>query len=327
MLSRGNQSVSNAIINLPFILDESKHNLKLPNGTPAFTTANFFDAPFGFGGPLLSEIDLKDRPPYMQQWNLAVQREVVKGLAAEIAYVGNKGTRLERDVPFNFAVPGPGPRNSRRKWTQYGNGDNYTNVGNSIYHALQTKLEKRYSSGLTFLATYTWSKLIDDSNVSSNGFTTEDPRNLSLDRGLGETDIPHRFVTSFSYELPFGRGKLIGKDMSRGLNLLAGGWTVAGIVQYQSGFPFTPSMSDNPTDTDYGFHPDRLGSGTVSDPTIQRWFDPTAFSVPALYQIGTSGRNILRGPGIKNWASTPILKNTYFTSESITNSGSRRSIF
>ncbi len=89
-------------------------------------------------------------------------------------------------MPFNFAVPGPGPRNSRRKWTQYGNGDNYTNVGNSNYHALQTKLEKRYSSGLTFLATYTWSKLIDDSNVSSNGFTTEDPRKLSLDRGLAK---------------------------------------------------------------------------------------------------------------------------------------------
>ncbi len=81
--------------------------------------------------------------------------------------------------------------------------------------------------------------------------------------------------------------------MSRGLNLLAGGWTVAGIVQYQSGFPFTPSMSDNPTDTDYGFHPDRLGSGTVSDPTIQRW------SINRVQRSGATSdrhfrRNILR---------------------------------
>lgn len=304
LLGRGNQSVSNGIVNLPFILDEFKNGNFAANGySPQFTTRNFFDAPFGFGGPLLSQIDLKMMRPYMQQWNFAVQREIIRNLALDIAYVANKGTHLEKDILFNFSTPGTGSIESRRRYPQFGTGDNYTNIGNSNYNSLQVKLEKRYSAGLTLLTSYTWSKLIDDTAANSYGFAVQDPRNLSLDRGLGNSDIPHRFVTSFSYELPFGStgSPLVKKAI--------GGWSIGGIAQYQSGFPFTPTMNAAPSTTEYGYRPDQIGSPDVSNQSVNQWFNPKAFQVPGQFRIGTAGRNILRGPGIKNW-DLSILKST-----------------
>jgi len=307
VLQRANPSVSTPIINLPFILDESKNN---STPVPTLTTVNFFDAPFGFGTGYLNTFDTKLRSPYQQEWNLAVQHELLPDFALDVAYVGSKGTRLERTLPFNFVAPGTGDIQSRRPFPRFSSGGYYQNSGSSIYHSMQVKLEKRFSSGVSMLTAYTWSKLIDD--VSSS---FADPRNPGLDRALSSLDTTQRLVTSFYYELPFGKGKRFGDGLSSLVNKFAGGWRLDGIVQYQSGFPFTPTLgSPDPAGVgfEYARRPNRIGSGKLDAPTIDRYFDLSAFTVPASGTIGNSGRNILRGPGIKNW-DLAILKNTRIT--------------
>jgi hypothetical protein len=103
--------------------------------------------------------------------------------------------------------------------------------------------------------------------------------------------------------------------MSGAANKVFGGWQLGGIVQYQSGFPFTPVLgSPDPANVAFAYarRPDRTGSGKIDDWTVNRYFDISAFKPQAAFTIGNSGRNILRGPGVSNW-DLSILKNTYFT--------------
>ncbi|MBV9225189.1 MAG: carboxypeptidase regulatory-like domain-containing protein, partial [Acidobacteriaceae bacterium] len=274
LLQRGNNAVSNGIVNLPFIQDQFSSNFKTSSGAPAYTTQNLFAGPFSSNGLNLSSITLRIRPPYNQQWNFSIQQELVPTLALQLAYVGNKGTRLDRDLPFNYPTPGPGNPSLRRPLPQFGAGDLYTNAGDSSYHALQATLEKRFSAGLTFLSAFTWSKLIDDGNVSSSNFTYQDPSNLALDRGLGAFDVKYRSVNSFSYELPFGKGRRFGSAIPRALDLAAGGWQFAGIVTFQSGFPFSPTQSVDPSNTGYDYRPNVVGNPIPAQQTIQQWFNP-----------------------------------------------------
>jgi hypothetical protein len=314
-LSPGVSTVSQTIINLPFIVDEVVPNSTQANGVPLYTTENFFNNPFTSGPPYLSAQDLKIRPPYDQEWNLAVQRELTNGMALEVAYVGNKGTRLEKDIPLNYAtvggLPNSGTRSSRRKYPQFGNGDDFTNIGTSHYDALQVSLEKRLSNGLTFLSAYTYSKLLNDMNFDDE-MTVQNPLNLALDYGLGSQSVKHRSVTSFSYALPVGRGMQFFSTIPRAVDLAIGGWRVGGIAQFQTGSPFTPTMEANPTDTDYATRPNRIGSGALPNKSIHQWFNVSAFQVPAAGQIGNSGRNILIGPGFDDW-DLSLLKDFHFT--------------
>src|SRR5262249_2289071 len=122
VLQRGNPAVSTPIINLPFILDESKNN---STPVPTLTTVNFFDAPLGLGTGYLNTVDTKLRSPYQQEWNLAVQHELLPDFALDVAYVGSKGTRLERTLPFNFVAPGTGDIQSRRPFPRFSSGGYY----------------------------------------------------------------------------------------------------------------------------------------------------------------------------------------------------------
>ena len=313
LLQRGNPAVSNGIVNIPFIQDQFSSNYSTPTG-PAFTTANLFAAPFSSGGADISATDVHLRPPYNQEWNFTIQRELFNKLALQVAYVGNKGTRLDKNVYFNIPLAEPGNPQANRPLPQFGEGSLYTNEGNSNYNALQVTLEKRFSSGLTFLSVYTWSKLIDDGNVSSNSFAVQDPFNLSLDRGLSAYDVPQRSVTSFSYELPYGKGRRFGSDIPRALDLAVGGWQVAGIVTFQSGFPFSVTEYSDPSNTAGGFdyRPNLVGNPNVANQSINEWFNPAAFAVPAAYTFGNAGRNILRGPTLNNF-DLSLLKNFHFT--------------
>ena len=313
LLQRGNPAVSNGIVNLPFIVDQFKSNFSTATG-PAFTTQTLFNNPFSAGGANLSSTDLRLRPPYTQEWNFAIQRELVRTLSLQAAYVGNKGTRLDKNLYFNTATPGPGDPSTRRQYPQFGQGGLYTNAGNSSYHALQLTLEKRFSIGLTFLSTYTWSKLIDDGNVSSNSFSVQNPFNLAADRGPSAYDVTQRSVTSFTYELPFGRQRRFGGSIPKPLDYALGGWQVAGIFTKQTGFPFSVTESADPSNTGGGFdyRPNVIGNPDVSNQSIQNWFNASAFAHPAAYTFGNAGRNILRAPGLTN-LDLSLLKKFNFT--------------
>ena len=323
-LQSGNYTVSQPLINIPFIWDESK---TIPTGTtspsPANTFAQFFNFPIGGSGlPDISQKDTSIHPPYNQQWNLAIQRELVRDLSFQVVYLGNKGTHI--DIPFpindNRWVNGV---NLGPMWTNVGYNEgltDYTNIASSIYHALELTIEKRYSSGLQFTSNFTWAKLMSDGSFDeatvAGAVPIASPTDLGLNYSLGSEDVEFRSTNDVIYELPFGRGKRFGHDMSRGLDYALGGWRISAVGVLQSGTPFSVTEETDPfgSGQSYGTLPNRLQSGKLSNPTIQHWFDSTAFAVVPSNSgiLGTARRNILRGPGQDTWDAT-VMKDFHFT--------------
>ena len=176
------------------------------------------------------------------------------------------------------------------------------NVGNTSYHALQAKLEQRLSRGLAFLASYTRSKLIDDAGSVFDAsivtgpvanFPVADSFDRSLERDVSTGDLPNVFTASFTYDLPFGKGRW------------RGGWALAGLAQLQSGLPFPITQVTN-FNAFAGFGTQR--PNLLRDPalpagerTTGRWFDTAAFVVAPQFTLGTASRNPVRGPGYRTF--------------------------
>ena len=186
-------------------------------------------------------IDPGFRDAYTQQWNLGYQREFARNMVFEVSYVGNKGTHLVRSADINQAFPGlTGTVQSRRPYQQYGSIVVIQSTSNSTYHGLLGRLERRFSGGLSFLASYTYGHAIDDaSGLGPGGSSTvnQDARNLKADRGNSDFDARQRLVVSYIYDLPFGHGKHFGKSIPAALNFVLGGWQLSGITAFQSGRP------------------------------------------------------------------------------------------
>jgi len=186
---------------------------------------------------------------------------------------------------------------ARRPYPRFGQGTLRDDGGRSSYHALQAKVERRLSAGLSFLASYAYGKSMDD--VSSDiGGSVQDPRNFDAEWAVSDFDITHNLVVSGLYELPFGEGKpwLATGPMSR----VFGGWQAGAIVQVRSGLPFTPRISVDQANTGTPQRPNRVGSGELADPTLLQRFNPADFTLPAAFTYGDSGRNILRGDNYVN---------------------------
>lgn len=245
--------------------------------------------------------------PYVMQWNLSIQKELGRDYVWEVNYVGNSGVKLYGAYEGNQPLPGPGGVNTRRPLRNITSGSILTMAPwvNSKYHGLSTRLEKRFSQGLSFLAAYTFGRALDtQSNVDlsdGGGFVTGagsvmDAYNRRLNYGLADHHIAHRFVFSGLWELPFGRGKTWAS--SGAAAALAGGWAIGGITTLSSGPPITMTLNFDNSNTGNSNRPDRIGKGTVSNPTVERWFDTAAFTFPAQYTHGSAGRNILTAPGM-----------------------------
>jgi outer membrane receptor protein involved in Fe transport len=301
-LLNGNNYSDFAATSLPWIITQSVNNTTIPTLTNQ-TLFPPFDAP-GAATPNLQPIvyDANSRIPYTQEWNVAIQHQFGENTSFEAAYVANKGTKLELRVPFNRPYdPGPGDIGSRRPFPDLSEGYAQRNLGNSVYHSLQVKLERRFSHGLSLLAAYAWSKSIDDAS-SDYGGGVLDVRNYGLERAVSDFDHPHRFTAGYLWELPFGRGRRWLSGTDRPLDLIFGGWELGGIVEFQSGDPFTVGMSGDVANVGSGYQrPNRIASGKASNPNVDSWFDPSAFATPAAYTFGDSGRNILRTDALTNW--------------------------
>jgi len=295
--------------------------------------------------------------PYIQQWNLNVQRELPGKILFEVAYIGSKGTRLlngesgltQSQLPASFLslgtklqdqVPNPffgiitNPSSSLRfatasrgqllrPYPQY-TGINAFRVpyGFSIYHGGTLKADKRFSNGLSFLAAYTWSKLIDDvsTTVSFLGQSSarQDAYNRAAERAIGSQDIAHRFVSSFVYDLPFGHGKRFGKDWHPVANWVIGGWQFNGIATFQSGVPIIINQGANTVGL---FNPSQRPTWNGSDANLEgskadklaQWFNRAAFSLTPAFTFGNTPRVMpnLRMDGEKNF-DLSLFKNNYF---------------
>jgi hypothetical protein len=227
-----------------------------------------------------------------------IQREVLKGMVVEASYVGTKGAKLGRYANPNQPPPGPGAIQPRRTYPGFSNISQYMSSSNSNFHSFQGRVEKQTSSGLTFLAAYTYGKAISDAEEVFEG--AYDSRNLRLQRSLAGFDVRHRFVFSGSYELPFGSGRRFLSGARGATRHLVEGWQVLTMTAVQTGNPFTVGIAGDISNTGMGNRPDRIGKGIVENPTIDRWFDAGAFRPHQPFTIGNAGRNILVGPGMQN---------------------------
>ncbi len=244
--------------------------------------------------------------PYVQQWNLSLQKQITKDLVWEVNYVGNHGVKLYGAYEGNQPLPGPGAVNSRRPLGAITSGSilQIEPWVTSSYNGISTRIERRFSAGLSFLGVYTFGRALDmQSNVdlcdgctnSAGSGSVTDTRNRRLNYGLSDQHIAHRFVLSGSWELPFGAGKPM--LTSGPASWLAGGWALNGISTLSTGLPITLNLNFDNANTGNVNWPNRLRQGSLDNPTIERWFDTTAFAFPSQYVLGNAGRNILTGPG------------------------------
>lgn len=251
----------------------------------------------------LISYDRNSSQPTAYQWNLNVQRELPGGFVWEVGYFGNKFDHNWRRIDGNPAPPGPGNINSRRRYTSVlvpGTNNSITLAdvtrvqkdGYSRYHALQTKIEKRYARGLTLLASYQFSKSI--ALGDSDG--VQNPLNWAAERAVSGVHRPHYFVGSVVYALPFGRGHRTGSNWHPVLDAVLGGWSLAPIFTYNAGSPLNLSVNGNPSNSGQTDRPNVVGDWRLDDPTVQRWFNTAAFAANAPFTLGNAGRNILVGP-------------------------------
>ena len=287
------------------------------NASPTDPNALTFSNPFPFdeqGASAIYDapsIDPGFRDAYIQQWNLSYQREFARNMVIDVAYIGSKGTRLVRSVDVNQAFPGTtGTVQSRRPYPQYGAINVIESTSNSTYHGLQGSLERRFSGGLSFLASYTFGHAIDDASGLGGGGSsrlTQDARNLKADRGNSDYDARHRFVVSYIYELPYGHGKRFGNTIPAVVNAILGGWQLSGITSFQSGRPlFVQLGSDNSRTGKNLDRPNVTGIEPLFQDRTSKtvYTNKAAFETPPVGTFGNAPRNYFNGPGTNNFDLT-----------------------
>ncbi|MCC6343390.1 MAG: TonB-dependent receptor [Bryobacterales bacterium] len=240
------------------------------------------------------------RTGYVQTWSLSVQRGIGKSMVFEIGYVGNHALKMLRQMQLNIPSPGPGAIQARRPLPQFGPVTRYIQADStSNYNGLQTRFERSFSSGLSVLATYTYSSSLDLSGDEQSGGTI-DPANLNRDRSLSDVHVRHRFSTAYVFQLPFGPGRpwLTSGVMSQ----VARGWQLSGTTVFESGRPMTITAPGDRANVGLATRPNRTCDGSLAGAGDRdRWFDTDCFELPALYTFGNAGRNIVIGPGTQQW--------------------------
>ncbi len=245
--------------------------------------------------------------PTAQQWNLDIQRQLGGGVLVEVGYYGNKFDHNWRQLDGNPAPPGPGNVNTRRLYTQTLVPGTTTPItladvvrinkdGYSRYNALVAKVEKRYSGGLTVIASYSYSKTLALGDASG----VQNPLNWAAERAVAGQDMTQHFVGSAVYALPLGHGKSYGSHWNRFADGVLGGWSVGPILTLNAGQPLNLTVNGTPSNTGQNDRPNVVGDWHRSDPTVQQWFNTAAFAKNSVYTYGNAGRNVLRGPGLFN---------------------------
>jgi hypothetical protein len=237
----------------------------------------------------------------MDSWQVSYERQLSNTLMTEIAYAGSKGSNLIWVGNINEVQPGPGTQASRRLIQPLSNVStiNFFDPSNeSTYHGLQMKLNQRFSNGLQFLASYTFSKSLDHAGApASRGGAVGGPQSVTLfeeSRGPSGFDVKHRFVLSYVWALPFGEGH---KLASGGIGkVLLENWQFGGIVTLSTGRPFTVFLNTGVNNGAPSW-PDRIGDGRLDDASVDQWFDTSAFVAPPPNTYGNSGRGVLYAPG------------------------------
>ena len=257
------------------------------------------------------------RTPTVESWSLKIEQEISPNTSLSLGYIGSHGYHglLSTDANLPTATVCPAspcptgypagtlyyPANAPLQNPAVWNTTHWFSQGISSYHGLEVDVSRRMSRALQFRGTYTFSKALDDGDNMNTSVATNSPAFVAnpldpkADYGRASFDVRHAAVLNATYDLPFGRGK------TQWLNRLIGGWQVSGIQTLQSGLPFTPQLSYNPSNDGDTRNPVRPSlNPNFSGPVVlggpNRYFDPNAFLQPLNGTYGNAGRNILRGP-------------------------------
>jgi hypothetical protein len=297
-------------------------------------------------GQAFSLVDPTAKSPYVQQYSFDIQRELPGGIASEVGFVGSKsshlttatgainlnaldpsllsmGSALTQSVANPFFGHGGsgaiGTANVQRSqlllpYPAYGAITQLFDDNNKAkYYSMVLKAQKRFSKGLTFLSTFTWSRNWDESGAGPgntlNGGNKgpQNPYDMGSEYAFSNIDTPLHWATAVTYELPFGKGKpFLGSNGV--LNYIAGGWVVNAVSVYQTGFPLQISQSTN-FNSAFGYASQRPNATGVSPVTsgslearLNNYINPAAFSTAPQFTFGNVGRTIdMRGPGQANW--------------------------
>jgi hypothetical protein len=252
------------------------------------------------------------RTPYIYQWLFNIQRELAQDIVLEVGYQGNEGHKLERFRVYNQAVLKTGPTDARTieqrsPWPAYNRIQEVDGSVNSNYHALSTKLQQRFSKGLTYLIGYTWSKAIDGGSAirtnSGDNLWPIDSYDLGRERGLAQFHVGRRFVASTVYELPFGVGKPLFSEHGV-VEKIVGGWQIGAIVTFADGAPTNVgSIGDSFAVGGLGNRPHATGISPIpANRAVDNFWNVAAFNTtdPSLsWLAGNAGRFVLFRPGTR----------------------------
>ncbi|MGD0832078.1 MAG: TonB-dependent receptor [Terracidiphilus sp.] len=320
----------------PFLLQDS---FQIADSNPS--TINTVTMDTGFpssaltnpGDPTLYALVPNLRTPYFQQWNATVQRQLGLNSSLDISYIGSKTTSLY--VTNDWNIPAAAADNSvpyadRQPFPNVDANGNLTpgaaiqgasNQGMGNYHALGVKLQSHLRNGLSLISAYTWSHDIDDItnsglSVGNNGRASYPNQQLTLQRGNSDWNIADRWVTAFQYDLPFGRGRKYGSNLSRVADAFVGGWQTGGILTVESGPWYTVNQNYDTAHnglTNYcgtcRQRPDAVSGQNANngprkvDPTNStvHWFNIAAFTEATNGTVGDLRRNTVVGPAYRNY--------------------------
>jgi hypothetical protein len=244
------------------------------------------------------------------QYVLNIQRRLSDSTTLEVGYNGAMHRKLQSLVNGNQPTFGTTPFSQRAPAPEFGALQVVRSEGNGLYNGLGLKLSRRMANGLTALVSYTWSKALDQSSAirgNSADIFTNDAFCIMCDYGYSAYNTPHRFVTSVLWDIPIGRGRSMGADMSRVADALIGGWQIGSIITWQSGRPMNMMAGwwDPPGTNTFG-DTRLVASGEdwnlpSSQRNTERWFNTDAFWTPADGTIGNVSRNRLQGPTTFRW--------------------------
>jgi hypothetical protein len=272
---------------------------------PVLTTRNAFPKTATTGFPSYFGLDPQARTPYVQQWNASVQHELPGRTLLELAYIGSKGTKLGRYRQFNTPAhvetgenlpPRPGDLQALRTFPELGPIVQRQHIANSSYNSLQVKVERSLSTRFSVLASFVWSKSIDDADSAIPGLFesagAQDERNLRLERGLSFNNPGRRVTAAYVYRIPDAR---IAGPLLRN-------WTLSGAVTLQDGTPVNPfyfalDFANSGTHNRPDIGPGQSVTLPRSERTADHFFNTDAFTAPAPFTFGNAGRDTIPGPG------------------------------
>lgn len=289
--------VTNLAQNLPFFVTKTVNSAT--NLSPSFTTENGLTAnTVGTVGG--NNLDHNFKIEYNEVWNFNLDRELSSNTMLSAAYIGSRTVHADSGTLLNIPLPGPGAIAARRPIPQLSQVSDIRWNGWAAYHALTLSARRRAFKGLMFDANWTWSHSIDD--ASDPGATLNETNlpqnvyNLGAEKASSSFDHRHREVVSFIYQIPT-------PGTSGWVRSLFGQWQAGGNFTAQSGAPFTVNISSDQANIGAGpaQRPNLSGNPNDGPQTPQRWFDTSVFSLPALYSFGNAPRNVVIGPGLREF--------------------------